>query len=138
METPLPDELIICCLLFATSTADFDKLVTRNKLPVVQKDVATYALLRAVLKGRLKQYTTSIEVPFFDLHSCAMELMIWQEDEALLKQALTLRHREAVIVRLGEKRVLQHALTTCKAAESKAKRPRSEGASQSTGKKRKT
>jgi len=76
---------------------EWDKTKSKGKLPKAKLEPDLLPAVIDVLKARLAEYPTSL-----------------QEDEILLApkntQNLSLNKRNAVIVRLGEKRILQGAL----------------------------
>ncbi|GAA5996004.1 ribosomal lysine N-methyltransferase [Rhodotorula paludigena] len=89
----LPDEMISAIRTFTLDDAEWAKARKKESppKPKIDADVAEWA--RKILTARRKEYKTSIE-----------------EDEALLADStLPLRKRMAVIVRLGEKRILAGA-----------------------------
>ncbi|GAA6025653.1 hypothetical protein JCM10207_008926 [Rhodosporidiobolus poonsookiae] len=86
----VPPELVAAIKTFLLSPPDLAKLQQKESPPKGKLDAASAEWVRKILHQRLIEYPTSVE-----------------EDEALLKDpALPLRKRMAVIVRLGEKRIL--------------------------------
>ncbi|KAI0759853.1 SET domain-containing protein [Trametes elegans] len=96
-DCQLPEELISFARLLLLSKEEWEKTAKKSKLPKpkVDKDVLTIAA--DVLERRLKEYPTTLE-----------------EDEKLLEPGtvdqLSLNKKNAVIVRLGEKRILRGTL----------------------------
>ncbi|GAA5919833.1 hypothetical protein JCM1841_004005 [Sporobolomyces salmonicolor] len=91
----LPPELISAIRTFLLSADDFAKAQKKESPPKPKLDASSAAWARQLVERREAEYETSIE-----------------DDEALLKSsALSLRRRMAVIVRLGEKRILRATRT---------------------------
>ncbi|RPD78643.1 SET domain-containing protein [Lentinus tigrinus ALCF2SS1-7] len=96
-DCELPEEFVSFERLLLQSKDEWEKTAKKSKLPKpkVDKDVLTIAI--DVLEARLKEYPTSI-----------------QEDEKLLEpgsvEQLSVNKKNAVVVRLGEKRILQGTL----------------------------
>ena len=82
----IPDEMLVFCLSMMANTLD------ANSIPEVKKTAALKAAVLDVLAKRTAEYETTIE-----------------QDEKLMESTLGLRHRMAVEVRIGEKRVLKKA-----------------------------
>ncbi|KAH9858913.1 SET domain-containing protein [Lenzites betulinus] len=117
-DCDLPGELISFVRLLLLPQDEWVKTAKKGKLPkpIVDKDVL--AVAADVLAKRLKEYSTTAE-----------------DDEALLAsgsvEQLSLNKKHAVIVRLGEKRILQGALKDARtklkqAASASRKRSREE------------
>ncbi|GAA5952253.1 hypothetical protein JCM21900_000467 [Sporobolomyces salmonicolor] len=95
MNHSLPPELISAIRTFLLSADDFTKAQKKESPPKPKLDASSAAWARQLVERREAEYETSIE-----------------DDEALLKDsALSLRRRMAVIVRLGEKRILRATRT---------------------------
>ncbi|KAI0358637.1 SET domain-containing protein [Trametes cingulata] len=96
-DCELPQELVSFTRLLLLPKDEWVKTAKKSKLPKpkIDKDVLTIAV--EVLEKRLKEYPTTLE-----------------EDEKLLApgsvEQLSLNKKHAVIVRLGEKRILRGAL----------------------------
>jgi len=58
----LPDELIQCILIFAASSAAFEKMRQKEELPNPQRDIQVMKLINRVLVARLALYPTTLEV----------------------------------------------------------------------------
>lgn len=58
----IPEELVSSILLFAASSKAFEKMVQKSAWPEPQDDKPTLKLVKRVLKARLDQYPTTIEV----------------------------------------------------------------------------
>ncbi|TFK85823.1 SET domain-containing protein [Polyporus arcularius HHB13444] len=97
-DCELPEELVSFLRLLLQSEDEWQKTAKKSKLPKpkVDKDVLDIAV--DVIEARLKAYPTFIK-----------------DDEKLLSpgsvEQLSLNKKNAVIVRLGEKRILQGTLT---------------------------
>ncbi|GAA6018787.1 hypothetical protein JCM8202_002231 [Rhodotorula sphaerocarpa] len=86
----LPDELVSAIRAFLLTDEEYAKAQKKESPPKPKLDADAAEWGRKILDKRLREYETSI-----------------QEDEELLKQTyLPVRRRLAVIVRLGEKRLL--------------------------------
>ncbi|CEQ42354.1 SPOSA6832_04163 [Sporobolomyces salmonicolor] len=132
----LPPELISAIRTFLLSADDFAKAQKKESPPKPKLDASSAAWARQLVERREAEYETSIEASpllrhfLFSVISsspsfpslcgslafsaiCAdTESDCVQDDEALLKSsALSLRRRMAVIVRLGEKRILRATRT---------------------------
>lgn len=93
-EDILPDELVSCVLLFAASQKGYQKIVDSEDFPSPQYDTTTCTLLKKVIEARLSQYsTTGLE-----------------EDRKVLIAPRSVRHKNATVVRLGEKELLHATL----------------------------
>ncbi|TNY19623.1 SET-domain protein [Rhodotorula diobovata] len=91
----LPDELVMAIRTFLLDEADYAKAQKKESPPKPKLDPVSADWARKILDQRLSEYSTSIE-----------------EDEAALQgdsagAPLPLRKRMALIVRLGEKRILR-------------------------------
>ncbi len=113
-DCELPEELVSFLRLLLQSEDEWEKTAKKSKLPKpkVDKDVLDIAI--DLLEARLKAYPTSIKVCSSDSATLSL-LTSLQDDEKLLSpgsvEQLSLNKKNAVIVRLGEKRILQGALT---------------------------
>ncbi|KAI1795525.1 SET domain-containing protein [Ganoderma leucocontextum] len=98
----LPEELISLARLLLLSKEEWVKTAKKSKLPKPKVDVDVLTVAIDVLEARLKEYPTSIN-----------------EDEKLLEagivELLSLNKKHAVIVRLGEKLILQGTLKQLRA-----------------------
>ncbi|OCH87879.1 SET domain-containing protein [Obba rivulosa] len=96
-DCELPEELISFLRLLFLSKDEWNKTKSKGKLPKAKMEPELLPVIADVLKQRLAEYPTSIE-----------------EDERLLApehaQDLSFNKRNAVVVRLGEKRILRGAL----------------------------
>ncbi|KAH7912417.1 hypothetical protein BJ138DRAFT_1083668 [Hygrophoropsis aurantiaca] len=103
LETDLsvPEALPSLVRLLLLTETDWEKARDKGKPPKGKVDSQVISLLLQVLSQRLNEYPTSIEV-----------------DEELLRDGkLTLNKRHAVIVRLGEKKILAGALEKLREVE---------------------
>ncbi|GAA97802.1 uncharacterized protein L969DRAFT_89652 [Mixia osmundae IAM 14324] len=87
----LPEDFITAVKILTASKSEFRKIQKADDLPDDVLDEATAMRVREILQMRLAQYSSTIE-----------------EDESLLASStmLTSRSRAALLVRLGEKRIL--------------------------------
>ncbi|KAA1471795.1 SET domain-containing protein, partial [Dentipellis sp. KUC8613] len=94
----LPDELISFIRLLLLPSAEWDKVKVKSKLPKPKGDDHILPVAAEVLQSRLAEYKTTIE-----------------DDEQILSARDT-RHnlRNATVVRLGEKKILQGTLNSVK------------------------
>ncbi|KAG8902145.1 hypothetical protein FRC00_001239 [Tulasnella sp. 408] len=92
-DDALPEDLIVFLRLLLLSPSEWRKAREKESLPKPKPDAESLKLARRVLEERLKEYPTSIE-----------------DDETLLKQDTPRNSRSAVIVRLGEKKILRKAM----------------------------
>ncbi|KAK4050640.1 Ribosomal lysine N-methyltransferase 4 [Microbotryomycetes sp. JL201] len=93
-DLELPIELLSAVRTFLMDQADFDKAVKKGSPPKGKLEPDSAKWVIHVLKARLQDYSTSID-----------------DDENLLQDpTLPSRKRMAIIVRLGEKRILAGAL----------------------------
>ncbi|KAJ3519890.1 hypothetical protein NMY22_g12996 [Coprinellus aureogranulatus] len=98
-EPEYPDPVFSLIRLLLLSDADWKKAQEKSKLPKSKPDVRILEILQVAIQRRMGEYPTSI-----------------QDDEALLQRGdLSLNHRNAVIVRLGEKKILDAVLGKVKA-----------------------
>ncbi|EIM83024.1 SET domain-containing protein [Stereum hirsutum FP-91666 SS1] len=93
----LPDELVPFCRLLLQSQSEWEKTKSKSKLPKAKVDESILSTIANALERRLAEYPTSVE-----------------EDQKLLTEPLSLNRKHAVIVRLGEKRILHGTLSTVK------------------------
>ncbi|OJT11683.1 Ribosomal lysine N-methyltransferase 4 [Trametes pubescens] len=96
-DCELAEELVSFVRLLLLPKDEWEKAAQKSKLPKPKLDKDVLAIAVDVLEKRLKEYSTTLE-----------------EDEALLAPErigeLSLNKRHAVIVRLGEKRILRGTL----------------------------
>ncbi|EIW83379.1 SET domain-containing protein [Coniophora puteana RWD-64-598 SS2] len=97
LETDLdiPEPLIVLVRLLQLLEPDWEKTREKEKPPKPKMDGAVIGVLVEVLHRRLKEYPTTID-----------------EDEALLykEDTLSINKKNAIIVRMGEKIILQRTL----------------------------
>ncbi|KAK4055004.1 Ribosomal lysine N-methyltransferase 4 [Microbotryomycetes sp. JL221] len=97
-DLELPIELLTAIRTFILTEVEFEKVTKKGTPPKGRLEPDSAKWVMEVLKARLKEYPTVIE-----------------EDERLLQdQNLTQRKRMAVIVRLGEKRILRDTIDAVK------------------------
>ncbi|KIO19047.1 hypothetical protein M407DRAFT_152805 [Tulasnella calospora MUT 4182] len=92
-DDTLPEDLIVFLRLLLLSPSEWRKAREKESLPKPKPDVESLKLAGRVLEERMKEYPTTIE-----------------DDEALLQQDIPRNLRNAVIVRLGEKKILRKAV----------------------------
>ncbi|GAA6053605.1 hypothetical protein JCM3770_001549 [Rhodotorula araucariae] len=107
----LPDELVCAIKTFLLDSADYAKAQKKESPPKPKLDAISADWARKIIDQRLSEYPTSVET-----------------DEALLQNpALPPRKRMAVIVRLGEKRILRSARARIDADFPEGAAPAAEG-----------
>lgn len=103
--------------------AEWDKARCKGRLPKAKIEAPILMVAAEVLEKRLSEYRTTIEVCHTSFNGDIAYLCIGQTDEALLApenvQALSFNKKHAVIVRLGEKRILRHTLQEVKRLQDK-------------------
>jgi SET domain-containing protein 6 len=124
METDLtPSDALVSFTRLMLSTADeWKKAREKSKIPKPKLDVDVLTVLVDVIEKRLKEYPTSLEVCpslcFHELRASCSLIDHTQDDERILDQTtmdgLSLHKRNALIVRVGEKRILSRMLTKLK------------------------
>ncbi|EMD33693.1 hypothetical protein CERSUDRAFT_56467 [Gelatoporia subvermispora B] len=96
-DCEVPEELLSFIRLLSLTKDEWNKVKAKGKLPKGKLELELLPAIVDVLKERLKEYPTTIE-----------------EDESLLGPDsavnLSFNKRNAVVVRLGEKRILRGAL----------------------------
>ncbi|KAI8968075.1 SET domain-containing protein [Trametes punicea] len=101
-DCDLPEEFVSFARLLLLPKDEWEKTAKKSKVPKPKVDHAVLAVAADVVEKRLKEYPTTIE-----------------EDEELLApeciEQLSLNRKHAIIVRLGEKRILQGALNKVRA-----------------------
>ncbi|KAI0645857.1 SET domain-containing protein [Trametes meyenii] len=128
-DCELPEELVSFVRLLLLPKDEWEKTAKKSKLPKPKVDKEVLAVSSNVLENRLKEYPTTAE-----------------EDESLLApgsvERLSINKKHAVIVRLGEKRILRGTLeavrTKLKAASGTTKKRGREEEKSGRGKKAKT
>jgi len=96
----LPESLISLLRLLLSPDDEWEKARDKGKPPKPKIDGRVLTLILSVLRRRLEEYPTSLEF-----------------DAALLSESLPLNKRHAVIVRLGEKRILRGTIEKLQAME---------------------
>ncbi|KAI0368296.1 SET domain-containing protein [Pilatotrama ljubarskyi] len=96
-DCELPEEFVSFIRLLLQPKDEWEKTAKKSKLPKPKVDKDVLSIAADVLEKRLKEYSTTLE-----------------EDEKLLApgsvEQLSLNKKHAVIVRLGEKRILRGTL----------------------------
>ncbi|KAI0339982.1 SET domain-containing protein [Trametopsis cervina] len=106
-DCELPADLVSLARLLLQSDAEWQKTLSKSKLPKPSIDGEVLKVAIEVLQRRLAQYPTTIE-----------------EDESLLaREDLSVNKRNAIIVRLGEKRILAGTLAISQAQLEKFQTP---------------
>ncbi|KAG5639450.1 hypothetical protein H0H81_001572 [Sphagnurus paluster] len=101
-DLELPEPLISLIRLLLLNQEDWDVAKTKGKPPKPKVDADVLNIVHDVLDTRLKAYRTTLE-----------------EDEARLSGQITLNARHAIIVRMGEKRILNNMLVKVRLLQSK-------------------
>jgi N-lysine methyltransferase SETD6 len=115
----LPEEMSSFVRLLMMSAPEWEKTKRKSKLPKPKVDDAVLSVAADVVRRRLSDYPTTIEAGFpwnyhlshlfFSISACT-----FQDDEALLgserEKPIPLNLKNAVVVRLGEKRILHGLL----------------------------
>ncbi|KII92655.1 hypothetical protein PLICRDRAFT_103395 [Plicaturopsis crispa FD-325 SS-3] len=121
LDLPVPEASISLVRLLQLPEAEWEKARDKRKPPKPKVDIPVLSVLISALQKRSTEYPTSIE-----------------DDEALLSHpALTLNKRHAVIVRLGEKRLLKEAERRLTAMEQLLRLDDGKGKEKERSKKRK-
>ncbi|KAG8935449.1 hypothetical protein FRC01_000056 [Tulasnella sp. 417] len=92
-DDTLPEDLIVFLRLLLLSPSEWRKAKEKGSLPKPKPDAESLKLASRLIEERMKEYPTTIE-----------------DDEALLQQDTSPKLRSAVIVRLGEKKILRKAM----------------------------
>ncbi len=111
----LPEEMASFVRLLMMSAPEWEKTKHKSKLPKPKVDDAVLSVAADVVRRRLSDYPTTIEAGFpWDYHLSHLRVCAFQDDEALLgpekERPIPLNLKNAVVVRLGEKRVLHGLL----------------------------
>ncbi|KAL0575683.1 Ribosomal lysine N-methyltransferase 4 [Marasmius crinis-equi] len=127
-DADLPQAMILLIRLLTLPDDEWKKAKQKGKLPKAKADAQALGIASRVLEDRLSQYPTNIK-----------------DDEALLTAESSLNKRHAIVVRLGEKRILSTALEKTQqliAAEKTSnggnKRKRPEGGHEDSSRKSRT
>ena len=107
-DLELPEALISMVRLLLLPDDEWAKARDKGKPPKPKVDPQLLSLVLLVLRRRLEEYPTSLEVRCFGFSSLSRWLLmrLLQFDVALLSENLLLSKRHAVIVRVGEKQIL--------------------------------
>ncbi|KAG7098312.1 hypothetical protein E1B28_000273 [Marasmius oreades] len=89
----ISEPMLLLVRLLVLPGDEWKKAKQKRKLPKARADTQCLEIVRRVLENRLSQYPTSVK-----------------DDESLLTEELSTNKRHAVLVRLGEKKVLCTAL----------------------------
>lgn len=106
--------------LLTMSAPEWEKTKRKSKLPKPKVDDAVLSVAADVVRRRLSDYPTTIEASFpwnfssFSFYFFKSTRALFQDDEALLgsekEKPIPLNLKNAVVVRLGEKRILHGLL----------------------------
>ena len=135
VSNDLPEEMTSFVRLLMMSAPEWAKTKQKSKLPKPKVDEVVLSVLGDVVRRRLSDYPTTIQAGFPYLASFFSSSLraAFQDDEALLgsakEQPIPLNLKNAVVVRLGEKRILHGLLRAVTA--------RLESESQSSGESKK-
>ncbi|KAJ6594439.1 hypothetical protein B0H19DRAFT_920100 [Mycena capillaripes] len=101
-DLEIPQALVSLIRLLRLTSEEWEKTVAKDKVPKPKLDNEVLDVVCAVLERRLKEYPSSFD-----------------DDVGLLRdETLSLNKRQALIVRIGEKTILQSALQKIKAQQS--------------------
>ena len=111
----LPEEMTSFVRLLMMSVPEWEKAKGKSKLPKPKVNDAVLTVVADVVRRRLGEYPTTIEAgPEVILPKFLFTCRILQHDETLLgtemEKVLPLNLKNAVVVRLGEKRILHGLL----------------------------
>ncbi|KZT71724.1 SET domain-containing protein [Daedalea quercina L-15889] len=105
-DCELPEELVSFVRLLMMPSDEWEKTSKKGKLPKSKVDVNVLDVIEKTLKRRMQDYPDTLE-----------------EDEKLLEpenaDSLSINKKYAIIVRLGEKRILRGVLKRVRAAKEK-------------------
>ena len=116
----LPEEMSSFVRLLMMSAPEWEKTKHKSKLPKPKVNDTVLSVAADVVRRRLSDYPTTIEAGFpWSYHiSPFFYNFTFQDDEALLRsekeKSIPLNLKNAIVVRLGEKRILHgllHAVT---------------------------
>lgn len=130
----IPEELVGCAKILMMPLDEFkDTVLEGKKLPSTKLTIEVQKVLRELLESRLTAYTSDSKVCFFspilvesisclyfittDVIKLCLTFPILQDDRAFLKQTppeAPRNKRNAVIVRTGEREILQSMLDKVK------------------------
>ncbi|KAF9257983.1 SET domain-containing protein [Marasmius fiardii PR-910] len=99
-EGDIPELMILLIRLLILPNDEWKNAKQKRKLPKAKANMESFEIASRVLENRLSQYPTSIK-----------------DDEGLLKEELSKNTRHAIMVRLGEKKILCTALEKVKAQQ---------------------
>ncbi|KAJ7680818.1 SET domain-containing protein [Mycena polygramma] len=107
-DLEVPEALVSLVRLLRLTPDEWEKTVAKDKVPKPKMDNEILDVVRAVLERRLTEYPSTLD-----------------DDVALLRdESLPLNKRQAIIVRVGEKRILHSALQKIKAQKGDNSRKR--------------
>lgn len=111
----LPEEMSSFVRLLMMSAPEWEKTKRKSKLPKPKVNDAVLSVAADVVRRRLSDYPTTIEAGFpCGYHLSHFSQFTFQDDEALLgsekEKPISLNLKNAIVVRLGEKRILHGLL----------------------------
>ncbi|KAL4245586.1 Ribosomal lysine N-methyltransferase 4 [Abortiporus biennis] len=111
-DCTVPEDLISLARLLLLSSSDWKRAKEKSKLPKPAMDEETLPIVIDVFERRLKEYLTTLNY-----------------DEAALKDssALSTNKRSAIVVRIGEKRILDGTLQELKDLKKKLAKEKRDG-----------
>lgn len=140
-DLDISEAMVSLIRLLLLTSVEWDKTYGKGKLPKPKVDAEVLSLVAQVLRRRLEEYSTTLEVlnilfVLYLLYSNASP----QHDVALLKQHLSTNKRHAIIVRAGEKALIHRAIEkvgSVKDSQGKKRRV-SGGSAEDTGRSKKS
>jgi N-lysine methyltransferase SETD6 len=114
-SSQLPEDISSFVRLLVMSAPEWEKTKLKSKLPKPKVDDVVLSVAADVVRRRLSDYPTTIEAGFpSNHHPSHLFFFTFQDDEALLEsekdKSIPLNLKNAVVVRLGEKRILHGLL----------------------------
>lgn len=120
MEIPLA--LVSLIRLLRLPPEEWEKTVANDKVPKPKMDSEILGIVRSVLERRLEEYPTSLAVSGPNVSFKRPPGLIFKQDDVDLVSSagLSLNKRHAMIVRIGEKRILDGAVQKIKSLQLEA------------------